>query len=189
MYKSILNFLHNYRQIIISIITIIILIVGVFNIYTAYSINKISNDECLWIPHKIDKDSVIIVFDKVKVGGVTYNAGIRNGDKFRELNGNSLIGTSHAQLLLNKIAEGDYATYKVENDDGIFETNVLIKKMFNIGDFAFSLLGVIWLIVSFSSLTANPDGKAQRMFYLLGVIFVINKINLLFPQFYSLEYL
>ncbi|MDP2303506.1 MAG: SpoIIE family protein phosphatase [Ignavibacteria bacterium] len=189
MYKSILNFLHNYRQIIISIITIIILIVGVFNIYTAYSINKISNDECLWIPHKIDKDSVIIVFDKVKVGGVTYNAGIRNGDKFRELNGNSLIGTSHAQLLLNKIAEGDYAIYKIENDDGIFETNVLIKKMFNIGDFAFSLLGVIWLIVSFSSLTANPDGKAQRMFYLLGVIFVINKINLLFPQFYSLEYL
>lgn len=189
MYKSSLKFIHNHRQIIISIITIIILIVGVFNIYTAYSINKISNDECLWIPHKIDKDSVIIVFDKVKVGGVTYNAGVRNGDKFLELNGQPLKGTSHAQLLLNKIAESDYATYKVENDDGVFETKVLIKKMFNIGDFAFSLLGVIWLIVSFSSLTANPDGKAQRMFYLLGVIFVINKINLLFPQFNSFDYL
>jgi sigma-B regulation protein RsbU (phosphoserine phosphatase) len=164
------------------------LIIGVFNIYTSYSINKTSNDECLWIPHKIDKDSLILVFDKVKIGGVTYNAGIRDGNKLLEINGEPLIGTIPAQLLLNKIAEGDYATYKVENDEGIFETKVLIKKMFNIGDFAFSLLGVIWLIVSFFSLTANPDGKAQRMFYLLGVILVINKINLLFPQYGFFNY-
>jgi sigma-B regulation protein RsbU (phosphoserine phosphatase) len=164
------------------------LIIGVFNIYTSYAINKISNDECLWNRRKIDKDSFILVFDKVKVGGVTYNAGIRSGDKFLELNDQPIQDAIQAQLLLNKIAEGDYAKYKVENEKGVFETRVLIKKMFNIGDLAFSLLGVIWLIVSYLSLTANPDGKAQRMFYLIGVILVINKINILFPQ-YSFDYL
>ncbi|HRI46857.1 MAG TPA: SpoIIE family protein phosphatase [Ignavibacteriaceae bacterium] len=175
--------LRAYKQTLITAITIVLLIVGIFNIYTSVAINKTSNDECLWVPHKNLDGSVVLVFDNVKIGGVTYEAGIRDGDTLLQINGKKLTGTIQAQLILNSVAEGKRASYLVAGKSGSYETQVYVKKMFNIGDLAFCLLGVIWLLVSFMSLTANPEGKAQKLFFLIGILLVINKINVLLPMY------
>ena len=70
------NFIARNRQKLIIISTIFLFIIGIFNFFFVYVKHVTSNDECLWVPKKNG-----IIFDKVKVNGVTWNAGIRNGDQ------------------------------------------------------------------------------------------------------------
>ena len=68
--KSIKNFLEKNQKGIVIISFIQLFCIGLVNFAFIFIINATSNDECLWIPEKAGKDSVIIVFDKVKVDGV-----------------------------------------------------------------------------------------------------------------------
>ena len=73
-------FLRNRQKLIIAASTII-LIIAVINIYFNLYINVTSNDECLWELKNVTPDSTEVVFNLVKVNGVAWNAGIRDGDR------------------------------------------------------------------------------------------------------------
>jgi len=172
-----------YRQHLIIGLSVALIAVTVINIYFILEVRVTSNDECLWIPKYVSKDSVAIYFDVVKVDGVTWNAGIRNGDQLLEIDGVKLKNTFHAQMILNEFASEDYAEYKVMRDGNITTTNVYIKKLIQFGDLASSLSALFWMLIGFIVLTAKPDGKIHRLFYFLGVLSVLTSLSVHLPMF------
>ena len=158
-----------YRQKLIIAASTIILIIAVVNIYFNLYIDVNSNDECKWVQEKVSSDSVKVYFDLVKEHGVTWNAGIRNGDRLIAINGINIINDRQAQTILNKVSEGYYADYTVERDGKIFETKVYVKKLVNIFNLSTSLRALFWMIIGFIVLLAKPDGFTQKLFYAIGV--------------------
>ena len=109
-------FLKNRSKIIIAVSTVLIL-TAVIEIYFVLFVRVQSNDECIWQPKKINKTESIIVFQSVKVGGVTWNAGIRDGDELVEINNQKLVSPTAAQNILDKVKSGHYADYTIKKAD------------------------------------------------------------------------
>ncbi|HKI77767.1 MAG TPA: SpoIIE family protein phosphatase [Ignavibacteriaceae bacterium] len=170
------------RPKLIILLSLILIIVAVINIYFTLEVRVTSNDECLWVPDKSLKDSTEIHFDFVKVNGVSWNAGIRDGDLLLKINGNTIVNTQQAQAILNTVKSGDYADYVVRKNSGeLLETKVLIKKLIQFQFLAFSLLGLIWIIIGFIVLMAK-QGTIQKIFYLTGATLVLAIVFLILPQ-------
>ena len=87
MLKKLKYFFEIYRINLINIISLFFAVIAFVSLYFVIFVNASSNDECLWVDTKINKDSVIVVIDKVKIKGVAYQAGIRNGDILKSING------------------------------------------------------------------------------------------------------
>jgi len=149
---------------------------GITSVYYTVKVNPLSNDECIWRPVKIGNDSTVFVFTQVKENGVTWNAGIRNGDLLLEINDIKVKESLQAQSIINRHKEGEYAKYKVKRGDRTFTTTVYIKKLLNFGNLGFGLLAVIWFAVSFVVIMAKPDGLTQKIFYAIGVAFILNQM-------------
>ncbi|MGE5353748.1 MAG: SpoIIE family protein phosphatase [Acidobacteriota bacterium] len=171
--KNIKAFVQKYRQKLIIFSTVLLTIIGVTNLYYNLKVNPMSNDECLWVP-KIEGRDTLLYFDKVKHGGVAWNAGIRNGDRLIAINHVRLTNTPLASATLNKFHEGEYAPYTYERNGQKFETVVYVKKLINFSNLGFNLLGIIWLLVGFVVIMAKPQGYVQRLFYRVGVLFVLS---------------
>ncbi len=163
-------------------ITIPLAILSLVSIYYVLEVNVTSNDECLWMHKRISPDSTAIVFDHVKVEGVTWNAGIRNGDYLLAINNTEVTSPYQAQNLLNSVPAGEYAEYTILKDGEIVKTRVYIKKLVNFGMLAVSLQAFIWLLIGLIVLLAKPDGVVQRYFYLIGVINVLVGAGSIVPQ-------
>jgi len=179
--KNLKSFFLKYRTNLIAALSVVLITIAVINIYYAVAVRVTSNDECLWIPKKISKDSTAIFFDLVKVNGVTWNSGIRNGDQLIEIDGKVLHNTFQAQGILNGFAGGEYADYKVMRDGKIFDTKVYIKKLIQFENLAGSLSALFWMLIGFIVLAAKPDGKVHRLFYFLGVLSVLTSLITLIP--------
>jgi phosphoserine phosphatase RsbU/P len=168
-------------------ISLALIAVALLNIYYVLEVRVTSNDECLWIQKKVSGDSVSIYFDVVKVDGVTWNAGIRNGDQLIAINGETLNYTLQAQNILNKVKGGDYADYVVKKPDGeIVSTKVYIKKLIQFGNLAGSLSALFWMLIGFIVLTAKPGGRTHKLFYAIGVLAVFSSMNVLIPNDYQI---
>ncbi len=167
--------IEKYRQKLIIVFTIILLCFSVANILLTIDVNTISNDECIWQPIMVEgKDSVALKFTNVKENGVTWNAGIRNGDYLLGINNNRVNNANKAQLILNDIKAGEYADYLVKKENGkVVETKVFIKKLVDFFQLTINLLGFIWLIIGFVVVTAKPNGYVQRRFYAIGTTLVM----------------
>lgn len=171
----------------VGLLTIVLFFIEVVNIYVSLNINVTSNDECLWIGKKIDTDSVAYFFDKVKINGVSWEAGIRDGDQLLSINGIAVISDQQAQIVLNSVKSGDYADYVVKKPDGsILKTKVRVKKLLNFGAVTFNISALIWLLIGFVVYTVKPDGRQQKLFYLLSVSFVLTTLFNFFPQNFSI---
>jgi serine phosphatase RsbU (regulator of sigma subunit) len=165
--KSLKNIFKRERRKFIIFSGALLIILGLLNVYVVVDLKATSNDECLWITH--NKDSTYLLFDKVKVGGVTWNAGIRDGDQLLAINHIMLDDALQAQRILNSYEWGEYARYTVKKPDGfVLETKVYVKKIINFSDFAYSLLSLIWLTIGFIVILAKPEGEVQRVFYRIG---------------------
>lgn len=169
-------FIANRTKLIISAF-ILFSIISVINFIFVYFVTAQSNDECLWIEKHVRPDSIVIVFDQVKGGGVTYQAGIRNGDELIAIDGKKAKNNFVATQILDKIQKGDYATYTVKRGNEIFDTPVIVKKLINISGLAYVLLSTLWLIVGFIVVMAKPDGKTQSLFFMIGIFLVVNKMT------------
>ena len=132
-----------------------------------------SNDECLWVTKKISKDSTGIFFDFVKVKGVSWVAGIRNGDRLLAINEKHVPNTFVAQQTLNKVNSGEYAKYTVMRDGNIFTAKVYIKKLVRFDILAFGLQSFFWIVIGFIVLMAKPDGIVQKLFFGIGALAVL----------------
>lgn len=175
-------FFRKYRLNIASGVTIILAFVSVLSIYYALNIRVQSNDECLWLPQKEGKDSVAIIFDKVKVNGVSWNAGIRDGDQLLEINHIQLKNTTQAQNILNNYKNGELAEYKVKKKSGdVFVTKVQVKKLIKFESLTESISGLIFLLIGFIVYSAKPDGLAQKLFFAVGITSVLSAAHVLFP--------
>jgi len=112
-----------FRLKLITLASLILIGIAILNIYFVLEVRVTSNDECLWIPKMIAKDSTAIFFDVVKVEGVTWNAGIRDGDQLIEIDKQVLNSTFHAQAILNEFDSGEYAEYKYIRDGKVAASN------------------------------------------------------------------
>jgi sigma-B regulation protein RsbU (phosphoserine phosphatase) len=180
--RTIKSILLRYRSKLITALSLILIAVALISIYYAVAVRVTSNDECLWIPKKISNDSTAIFFDLVKVEGVTWNAGIRNGDQLIEIDHTVLTSTFQAQQILNQFASGEHAEYKYARDGKFYITNVYIKKLIQFGSLAASLSALFWMIIGFIVLSAKPDGRIHKLFYILGVLGVLSSLNILLPM-------
>lgn len=148
-----------------------IVLLNILTLYAIFTVHRTSNDECLWQPVKQKNISASFIFKSVKVYGVTWQAGIRDGDFLVEINDRAIKTSAEAQDIINKIEEGGTVVYKVQRGNEIFKTTVTLKKLVDIGSLSFSLLASIWFIVGFLVLIARPEGYLQRLFFLVGVLF------------------
>lgn len=181
------TFFFRNRVRLVGLLTIILLFLEVINIYVSFNINVTSNDECLWLGKKVNQDSVAYYFTKVKVGGVSWEAGIRDGDQLISINNYKVLNDQQAQIVLNTVKSGDYADYVVKKPDGtILNTKVKIKKLLNFGALTFNISALIWLLIGFMVYSVKPDGRQQRLFYLLSITFVLTTFFNFFPQNISL---
>jgi len=185
--KKLKTFIARNRQKLIIISTILLLIIGVTNFFWVYVIRATSNDECIWVDHKEG-----IFFNSVKVGGVTWEAGVRNGDQLISINKERITSTTQAQLILNKVKGGNYAEYSFKKGNKLIDSKVYIKKFINISAVGVVLLGLFWLIIGFVVVMAKPNGYIQRLFYNIGACFILLATlyllsdNTFFPKYFRL---
>ncbi len=171
--QKIKEFYLKNKSLLIIIVSAALILMAIAELYFVVAVRVQSNDECLWQPKQIAKDSSAIFFDMVKVGGVTWDAGIRNGDQLLEINNKPLPNTIAAQFILDKVKAGDYANYTIIKDGKIVHTKVYIKKLIFIGFVAIVILALMQMLIGFIVLMAKPSGKAQQLFYGIGVSLVL----------------
>jgi len=182
-----------YGKVRLKLITVFTVIMGIlilFNIYSNVTTNRVSNDECIWMPVKAGKDSVVFKFSNVKEGGVTWQAGIREGDQLVAINGHSYKDALDFQALINKMKEGELAEYTIikKGETDPVKVKVQIKKLIIYGQFSMMLFAVILLFVSFITYLAKPEGLQQKLFFQAGfgmaMVYLPNAIgNLSGPGF------
>ena len=125
-------FFSKYRQIIINAITITLVLFCLIDLYFIFEVVPQSNDECLWNEKSVN-DTTKIYFTNVKFEGVTWEAGIRDGDVLKAINGIQTTSNFKATVILNSLKAGEYAEYTIERDGYEFKTKVYIKKLINFG--------------------------------------------------------
>jgi serine phosphatase RsbU (regulator of sigma subunit) len=162
-----------HRPKIIIGLSIILILYAVIQLYYILFVRVTSNDECLWKPKQGKQNSYYIVFQNVKVGGVSWNAGIRDGDRLLEINHIKLLDTFAAQEILDSIKAGNYADYTIKKGDKVIETKVYVKKLIDIGSLAAVILALFQMLIGFIVLMSKPAGRVQKLFYLVGVFTVI----------------
>jgi serine phosphatase RsbU (regulator of sigma subunit) len=172
--------LSKYRKKIILPVTLLLAVVGFINIYFVLNVTSRTNDECLWKQEKVGEDSVRIYFDLVKFEGVTWNAGIRDGDDFLKIDGKKLRNTFHASYLADRKASGESLVFTVSRNGEVFDTNISVKKLIGFDKLAVAILGLIWLGVGFVVLSSKPYGFPQILFYRIGALFVLLSVTSLF---------
>ncbi len=174
-------YLKNIAKLIIAF-SVIFILTAIIELYFAVSVNVQSNDECFWIQRKIGKDSSAIFFDRVKVEGVTWNAGIRNGDELIEINYKSFSNPAGAQFILNKVEYGQYADYTIKKAGKIIHTKVYVKKLIQVGSVANILLALMQMLIGFIVFMSKPNGRVQKLFYGIGVAFVLSSVSVFIPN-------
>lgn len=159
----------NHKKFILAT-TVVMILIGLANFFFIFEVTAQSNDECLWVEKKSsDSDSVLIIFEQVKEGGVTWQVGIRNGDQLLSIDGVRVKNNIIASRVLDRVQSGDYATYSVLKNGKVIEVKVLVKKLINFAGLAFALLSFIWVIVGFIVVMAKTEGKTQLVFYRIGI--------------------
>lgn len=177
MLSGIKTFLNKQFSHIILFLSALLMMFCVLNFFYIFDVTAQSNDECLWRDSDFNSSSNVITFDLVKVGGVTWSAGIRNGDRLISINGKPVINTLAASRALDSVDAGDYATYVFERNGKQFTGRVYVKKLIAFNNLAFSLLSTFWFIVGFFVLMAKPEGKLQRLFFSVGAYAVLFSMN------------
>ncbi|MCK9426157.1 MAG: SpoIIE family protein phosphatase [Ignavibacteriaceae bacterium] len=173
MIAKIKIFLNKHFSHAILFLSAILVMICALNLFYIFDVTAQSNDECLWRDSDFNGKNNVIHFDLVKVGGVTWAAGIRNGDKLISINGIACKNTLDASRTLDKVSSGDYAIYVFERNGQQLTGNVYVKKLIAFNILAFTLLSTFWLIVGFFVLMAKPEGKIQRLFFSVGVFTVL----------------
>lgn len=185
--RDLKNILLKYRNHLIVALSVILILVAFVNIYYVLEVRVTSNDECIWMPEKTESAELRLIFQLVKENGVTWNAGIRNGDHLIAINNIPLNDQFQAQSILNTFSSGEYAPYTYMRDGKVYHTTVYIKKLIQFGSLASALQGLIWMLIAFVVLMAKPDGTIQKLFYAIGAATVFSGLNIIIQNefFYS----
>ena len=171
MNSKLKTWLNKNRNNITFVRSTIVFVLLAVNFYFINFLLQTSNDECLWVP-KRDKSGVVkFYFDKVKFEGVSWQAGIRDGDILISINGTPMSGPNGGMDAINKMQKGEKAKYVIERDGKKLIKYVELKKLINYQALSVILLSFIWLIVGTLVLLAKNTGKIQKLFYDIGIYF------------------
>jgi len=180
--KPLKSLLLKYRSKLIIVASLLLITIAIVNTYYSMAVRVTSNDECIWDPKKVSKDSVAFFFTFVKVDGVTWNAGIRDGDQLIAIDGKVIYDALQAQGIINSFEYGDYAEYSYLRNGTEHTTKVYIKKLIEFDRLASSLSALFWMLIGFIVLTAKPDGRIHKLFYYLCVAAVLKSVSAYFPM-------
>ncbi len=162
-----------YRKQLLIPASIVLAIMILTQLYFLIEITPRPNDECIWSPQQKDKDQAGFVFTDVKFEGVTWNAGIRDGDLLLEINGRKIEDLRVATTELYNMQSGDTAIYRVSRNGRVFDAKVEVKKLIQFGGLAYLLISGIWFIVGAIVINAKPDGYSQVLFFRIGGALVL----------------
>lgn len=174
--KRIKELIAKNASLFIVIISAILLLTAVYEFYNVVYLQVQSNDECLWVQKYSVKGPFEIEIENVKVDGVSWNAGIRNGDFLIAINDQKVTNTSIAQSILNSVKSGNYAKYTIQRGNTQFTAKVYVKKLIQIGGLADAILAIIQMLIGFVVLMAKPAGRAQKIFYAFSVASVLHSL-------------
>ena len=142
-----------------SLIVLVVLGVCLVNFSLQMFDRVIGNDQCRWVPKG---ESRLMITDIVR-GGVTEQAGVKDGDILVKIDGQSFSRDLDAQAIINRLS-GTYAMYTIERQGVQFDTRILILKSINLTFLSQFLFGLGFLLVGFVVVMVKPQGKLQRMF-------------------------
>ena len=146
-------------RVIYTLMAIVVLGVCLINFSLQMFVHLTGNDQCRWI----SKGESRLLITDVKPGGVTEQAGIKNGDILIKIDGQRFTKDFNAQAMINAKV-GSYVTYTIERNGAQFDTRILILKLINLGFLALFLFGLGFLFVGYVVVMAKPQGSIQRMF-------------------------
>jgi len=107
------------------------------------------------------------VFD-VTENGVSYEAGIREGDSILYLNGLEFKSDAEYQKILNQSKEGEYINYTVKRNNEILNFKVKPYKYFHLVYYIFFVLSFGFLMIGFLVGYSKPKEYISQVFFLLG---------------------
>jgi len=131
--------------------------------------DRMTTDDCLWVNENESpelKEGLRIV--QVMEGGVTDEAGIRDGDVLTELDGLKFKNSKEAQDILNSYDSNQIVEYTIDRNGEIFKTNVRVYKVFNFLFLIFSLLGLGFILIGFMVGYSKPKELTSQLFFFLG---------------------
>jgi len=117
---------------------LIVVALGAANIHQVMVVRVVGNDQCRWV--KVEQEASRLLITDIVRGGVTDQAGVRDGDHLLRINGMEFKSDQHAQSMINAVAGGT-ARYTIERKGQQFEVDVLIPKAINMSFLALTLQG------------------------------------------------
>jgi len=130
--------------------------------------DRITTDDCLWIPVKdTTAERIIYKITDIIPGGVADEAGIKEGDILLEINGLSFLSNEEASNILNSYSDETIRYTLLRNDETIFK-DIYVYKFVNILFLIFWLLGTGFLFVGFIVGFSKPSELTSKLFFFLG---------------------
>jgi sigma-B regulation protein RsbU (phosphoserine phosphatase) len=152
-------------RILYTLIAIVVLGVCLINFSFLMFEKLIGNDQCRWVAKG---ESRLLITDIVN-GGVSQQAGIKDGDILIKIDGEKFTKDLNARAMINAKV-GSYVTYTLERNGVQFDTRVLILNLINLPFLAQFLFGLGFLFVGYVVVMAKPQGSIQRMFARFSIL-------------------
>lgn len=131
--------------------------------------DRMTTDDCLWLVevngHPL-KEGLLI--DQIIPGGVSDQAGLKNGDILIAIDGIKFKDWKEAQNILNTFDEDNPVDYTILRDGNPMNFQLKAYKLFNILYLIFSLLGTGFLLIGHLVGYSKPKELTSQLFFFLG---------------------
>ncbi len=136
---------------------------------------RMTTDDCLWVAEYNEKklDEGLFI-DQIIPGGVTDEAGLKNGDVLISIDGKSFKQILEAQDILNSFEAGQIVVYTVIRDNQVYNFNVKVYKFNNLLQLIFALFGFGFLVIGHLVGYSKPKELTSQLFFFLGCAACLN---------------
>ncbi len=149
----------------ITILVLLFLVIGGINFILNNVIYRPSTDECLWTN---EKEGMRIT--QIVRGGVTDEAGIKEGDLLLKIDGRTFDTPNQAQIYINSLPEGQTARYTIRRGKQLLELDVRMIKPINFFSIVTTVVGLVFMVTGYLVLIFNPLKRLSRYFFYLCVV-------------------
>jgi serine phosphatase RsbU (regulator of sigma subunit) len=161
-----------YFVIIIGLVTFLI---SSYSFLDNSVFNRMTNDDCLWIDdHKGVKAKESLFIVQIVPGGVTDQAGVKDGDILVEINGKKFKDIKEAQWLINQAESGEVLTYTLVRDNEVLKLSFQAYKFFNLVLIVSFFISLGFLIIGFVVGYSKPKEITSQIFFFLSMAFALS---------------
>ncbi|MCB0712438.1 MAG: SpoIIE family protein phosphatase [Ignavibacteriae bacterium] len=142
----------------------------------ALFISGVHSDDCLWDVVERNGENILIV-KMIFPGGAAEKAGVLEGDRVLEINGNSIPPAPaqnvlwYAQSLLNNAPTDRPIPYVIERGGMPIKLQITLSAIQNIPliPIIYAVFATLWLLIGLIVGLTRPTGSVQRLFFLTGL--------------------